>query len=159
MQKRYPNSFAYLEKNHLSVASFSHHLFSDDLKVEMSLYADKKLTINLSYSRLFGSLSYELHFPLPNKELEAIYDSYFPKEKSMFGRSSPSFRQAVIDYMRGQEHAPNPIKVTVGEDVAIVGAVLAKGRKDAGLLSGLRELSKTMRTGPLHNDVLFHLFA
>ena len=159
MQKRLPLSYIYLEKAGVKVTSYTHGFWSDKISL---LYETKAgdVTIDLQWSKVFGSLNYVLSFPKPSKELEEVYDSIFPQEKTMFGRSSPSFRQSIIDFQRGQEKSSNPIKVILQPDsVNVIGGVPTKGRGDQGLLDGLKLISKTFRTGPLHNDVLFHLFA
>ena len=159
MQKRLPLSYNYLEKAGVEVDTYKHGFWSDSINLLFETKAGP-VTIKLIWSKVFGSLSYSLTFPKPSKELEEVYDSFFPQEKTMFGRSSPSFRQSIIDFHRGQEKSSNPIKIVLQPDsVLIQGGVPTKGRGDQGLLDGLKLISKTFRTGPLHNDVLFHLFA
>lgn len=159
MRKKLPLSYLYLEKAGVEVDSYKHGFFDNKIALSFKTSAGP-VTIKLTWSKVFGSLSYTLSFPKPSKELEEVYDSFFPKEKTMFGRSSPSFRQAIIDFHRGQEKSSSPIKIVLQPDsVLIQGGVPTKGRGDQGLLDGLKLVSKTFRTGPLHNDVLFHLFA
>ncbi len=159
MNKRFPKTCAYLAKRGVEVAFYKRKLFAIDLTLVYPLPCGEVKIVG-TWSKFFGSFTFMMTFPKPSKELEEVYDSFFPEEKTMFGRSSPSFRQAIMDYERGQKKAENPISVVYdGKQVTISGGVATHGKGDEGLLSGLENLSKTMRTGPLHGDVLFHLFA
>ena len=89
-----------------------------------------------------------------------LYDSLFPEEKSAWGRSTPKFTQAIVDYMRGQVGSPNRIELLEAEtDLHIVLGVSTLNGGEAGLQQGIDKLSFELRKGPMHEQVLTHMFA
>ena len=125
----------------------------------------------VEFSFLFVSLTKKgmLHLTFPlftpgNQEMIDAYDSFFPKEKNQWGRSTPSFRQAIIDYMRGQELCPPERRNYIGIDeerqiveIRLIERGKAMGEK--GMIDAFRKLRYELEMGQLHRDVLTHLFA
>ena len=97
------------------------------------------------------------------EKMVRLYDEHFPEEKSMWGRSTPSFRQAIIDYMRGQKMVASERQFYIGINeenmVEIRLHAYGKRRGEEGFLSALAVLEYELEKGQLHRDVLTHLFA
>ena len=118
--------------------------------------------ISISYSSLLCALSADIRFPyIPYAgPLMDEYDRIFPEEKNAWGRSSPKFPQAISDYMRGQTHSANKVELADGgKTVHIFVSVGGNSHGPKGLSECLAKLSFELRKGPIHEDVLTHLFA
>ena len=123
---------------------------------------DKKVEIHLSYSSFLGSTRAEFfipYSPLPGPLMEA-YDRVFPEEKNAWGRSSPKFEQAIVDYMRGQAHSSTVVELRDHKKLLYIAfSVPVNGRKEEGFIESIGKISFEMRKGMIHGDVLFHMFA
>lgn len=125
-------------------------------------FGQKKVEVRLFYHSFFHSLRAEFHIPYSpvDKELQEEYDRVFASEKNAWGKSSPKFEQAIVDYMRGQAHSGTTVELRDHKkELFISFGVAVNGRKEEGLLEGLGKVSFEMRQGMIHGDVLFHMFA
>lgn len=120
------------------------------------------MTLDLSFAGLFRSLTADIHIPYSPfaGPLMELYDATFPEEKTMWGRSTPKFTQAIIDYMRGQAHSGTVVELLNAEsDLHIFMTVPTMTGGENGLKQGLDRLSFELRKGALHEQVLTHMFA
>lgn len=130
-------------------------------------FGDKKAEFSILYVSLSKKAMLHMTFPIyrvGDEEMVASYDKFFPKEKSQWGRSTPSFRQAIVDYMRGQALCPAERRNYIGidDEKGIVEIrLVAKGKTmgEKGFIDAYRLLQYELEAGQLHRDVLTHLFA
>lgn len=126
-------------------------------------FGEKRCDLQIDYRPFSKTATLEMRFPYGKRDadLEAAYDTAFPEEKGMWGRSSPSFEQAIIDYNRGQsEGSPLRIRLTQGGtrvEISITIATLKGGAE--GFHQAIGRFYFELRQGQLHRDVLIHLFA
>ena len=130
-------------------------------------FGEKEVRFTILYISLTKKASLHLTFPVyrpGDTAMEEAYDTFFPKEKSQWGRSTPSFRQATIDYMRGQALCPAERRNYIGiddESGMVEIRLIAKGKSmgEKGFIDAYRLLQYELEAGQLHRDVLTHLFA
>ena len=159
--KRYENTLTWLKTRGICVEKCKKSLFGVRLLCSYPI-GEKKTTLDLLFFSIFRSLTANIHIPYsPFKgPLMDLYDATFPEEKTAWGRSSPKFGQAIVDYMRGQAGTGNRVELLNGEtDLHILLAVAANNGGEDGLRQGLDRLSFELRKGPLHEQVLTHMFA
>ena len=159
MGNKYQKGLDFLANRGVNVVSAHKSLFGFKADCEY-VYGQEKLSLGLSYSALGKSMIVELAMPYDpfSEDLKAEYDRLFPEERAMWGRSSPAFRQAIKDYMRGQAHSSNLVELRDHGRTLYVRIGVA-GLGQDGFLSCLQKASFEFRKGLLHADVLFHLFA
>ena len=159
MANKYQKGLDFLANRGVNVLSTQKTLFGYKAEGEYR-FGQEKASLSLSYSSLGKSMSVELSMPYDpfSKDLQGEYDRLFPEEKNMWGRSSPSFPQAIKDYLRGQKHSSNLVELREHGKLLYIRIGVAGLGKD-GFLSCLQKASLEFRKGLLHADVLFHLFA
>lgn len=161
MSERYASCKALLEQKGLTIKTFKPKLFGLNVEADYPI-GDKTMIVRLSYSSFGGSMRAEFDIPYsPMKgPLMDEYDRVFPEEKNAWGRSSPKFEQAIVDYMRGQAHSSTIVELREHKTrLYIAFSVGVSARKEAGFEEGLNKVSFEMRKGMIHGDILFHLFA
>ena len=164
--KSCPDLLSHLKSLGVEIENESPSLFGYALK---GYYPLGERRVHFFY--LFGSLSkratLQMDFPIyknGDQEMIDAYDSFFPKEKNAWGRSTPSFRQAIKDYMRGQELCPVASRNYIGinDDQGIVEIRLVASSRsmgEKGMIEAFKKLRYELEQGQLHRDVLSHLFA
>lgn len=160
-QKQYATIIEDLKTKGICIEKEKKSLFGARLLLSYPI-GEKKMTLDISYSSLFRSLTADIHIPYsPFKgPLMDEYDRIFPEEKNAWGRSTPKFTQAIIDYMRGQKGSGNKVELLNAEsDLHLSLAVGVAAGGDGGLKHGLERLSFELRKGAIHEDVLTHMFA
>ena len=159
--KRYEAVIEKLKTRGICVEKWKKSLFGAQILCSYPI-GEKKMTLDISFSSTFHSLVADIHIPYsPFKgPLMDLYDATFPEEKTAWGRSTPKFTQAIVDYMRGQSGSGNRVELLNGEtDLHILLAVSTLSGGEEGLQQGLDHLSFELRKGPLHEQVLTHMFA
>ena len=159
---KYDAQVAYLESRGLVTTFTQEKLFSFRYEGYFP-FGEKKCELKMEYRPFSKSASLELGFPYAKRdpELEAAYDAAFPEEKGMWGRSSPSFEQAIIDYNRGQsEGSPLQIKLKESGTYVQISIVISTMKGGAeGFQQAIQRFYFELHQGQLHRDVLIHLFA
>jgi len=161
MASQYESTRAFLESRGVKVNELKSRLFGALIHASYP-FGDKEVAIDLDYSSFHHSLMATFLIPYsPIKgPLMEEYDRVFPEEKSAWGRSSPKFEQAIVDYMRGQTHSGTKVELRNHKsELFIQFFVSTPASKEAGLLDCLKKASFEMRQGMIHGDVLFHMFA
>ena len=159
MGNKYQKGLDFLANRGVNVISTRKSLFGFKADCEYP-FGQEKVALALSYSSLGKSMLIEFSMPYDpfSEDLKNEYDRLFPEEKNMWGRSSPSFPQAITDYMRGQKHSSNLVELRDHGKLLYIRIGVA-GLGQDGFLSCLQKASFEFRKGLLHADVLFHLFA
>ena len=156
----------HLEKKGVVIEEDAPSLFGYALKGYYPL-GDRKVSFSFLFVSLSKTARLLLTFPIyhqGDQEMVDVYDRFFPKEKNQWGRSNPPFRQAIIDYMRGQALCPmdrrNSIEIKDEEGLVEI-RLIAKGNAmgEKGMLDAFRKIQYELEMGQLHRDVLTHLFA
>lgn len=160
-KKRYQSIIEMLTSRGIVVEKSKTSLFGAYLSCSYPI-GEKKMMLALSYSSVFRSVNVDIHIPYsPFKgPLMDLYDSLFPEEKSMWGRSTPKFTQAIVDYMRGQVGGLNKVELLQGEtDLHLVLGTPTSFGGEGGFKQGIEKISFELRRGPMHEQVLTHMFA
>ena len=164
--KSCPALLDHLRKKGVVIEEESPSVFGYALKGHYP-FGEKKASFTLLFVSLSKKAMLHLSFPIyriGDKDMEEAYDRFFPKEKNEWGRSSPSFRQAIKDYSRGQALCPAERRnyIEIDDETGMVEIrLVAKGKSmgEKGLIDAYRLLQYELEAGQLHRDVLTHLFA
>lgn len=165
--KKAPSVIENLTRRGVIIDSESPSLFGYAVEGHFPIDEQRKLTFTLLYLGLSKKAMIHIAFPLYHRGdeiMEEHYNRRFPQEKNMWGRSTPNFRQAIKDYMRGQDLCPPERRNYIGidDEKGIVEIRLqSKGKKmgEEGFLYALQVMEYELEKGQLHRDVLTHLFA
>ena len=159
---KYEEGLKILEKAGLTQTKFKRGLFNV-VYLGQYPFGDKHAEVEIQYQPWLRGARLKLSFPYDKFDQGLIdaYDKNFPDEVGMWGRSSPSFKQAIIDFKRGQSPS-SPYRIELleaGRRVEIEVSTPVFHYGEAGFNQAIAKLSSLLRNGPFHEDVLTHLFA